>query len=207
MSEEFKRNIAFKCRINELIIGKPIIEEGKFSFLEIGAKRIIRVNIVGIIVNKYQNDNERKYLFLTIDDGSNQINIKVFGDDVSLYENLTQGTAVLIIGNLRNWNNETYITPEIIRQIDSKYITIRKLEVEKELKKNPLTIAKDQMIAVKDKILGAIKNSEENGGIEIENLILNFQEISPTIIDQEVKKMLEEGIIFEPRPGKVRYLG
>ena len=30
---------------------------------------------------------------------------------------------------------------------------------------------------------------------------------SPEIINQEIQKMLEEGIIFEPRPGKLRWLG
>jgi len=36
---------------------------------------------------------------------------------------------------------------------------------------------------------------------------MNFREASPKIINQEIQKLLEEGIIFEPRPGKVRYLG
>jgi hypothetical protein len=30
---------------------------------------------------------------------------------------------------------------------------------------------------------------------------------SPEIINQEIQKMIEEGMVFEPRPGKVRYLG
>ena len=29
----------------------------------------------------------------------------------------------------------------------------------------------------------------------------------PDIINQEIRKLLEEGIIFEPRPGRLRYLG
>ena len=27
------------------------------------------------------------------------------------------------------------------------------------------------------------------------------------IVSQEIKKLLEEGIIYEPKPGRVRYLG
>jgi len=34
-----------------------------------------------------------------------------------------------------------------------------------------------------------------------------LRDISPIIINQEIQKLLEEGIVFEPRPGKVRYLG
>ena len=62
-------------------------------------------------------------------------------------------------------------------------------------------------MAVKDKILGTIKGSEEDGGIEVDKIIMSLKEISPVIINQEIQKLLEEGIVFEPRPGKVRYLG
>ena len=41
----------------------------------------------------------------------------------------------------------------------------------------------------------------------MDTMIMNLREISPEIIKQEVQKLLEEGIVFEPRPGKVRYLG
>jgi hypothetical protein len=34
-----------------------------------------------------------------------------------------------------------------------------------------------------------------------------LRDISPSIIHQEIKKLLEEGIIFEPQPGKIRWLG
>jgi len=68
-------------------------------------------------------------------------------------------------------------------------------------------LERDQIVAVKDKILNTIKNAEEDGGIEMDKVIMNLRDISPTIINQEVQKLLEEGIVFEPRPGRVRYLG
>jgi len=52
-----------------------------------------------------------------------------------------------------------------------------------------------------------IKGAESEGGIETEKLILKLQEFSPAIISKEIQKLLEEGIVFEPRPGKIRYLG
>ena len=52
-----------------------------------------------------------------------------------------------------------------------------------------------------------IKNSEDDGGIEVDKITLQLQGTSPEIINQEIKKLLEEGIIFEPRPGKMRWLG
>ena len=40
--EQFKRHIAYKLRIKDITIGKPIIDGERFSFLELGNKRIVR---------------------------------------------------------------------------------------------------------------------------------------------------------------------
>ena len=199
--------MAFKLSIGDLLIGKPIFDQEKFSFLELGDKKIIRVNVVGNIVEKYDSAGEKKYTFLKLDDGSGQISLKIFGDDVEKFKDVAQGITVVIIGFLRNWNNETYITPEIIKELDSKYLLVRKMEMEKIKSKESEPINKTQIIAIKDKILGTIKNAEEDGGVEMDQMIMNLRDVSPEIIKQEVQKLLEEGIIFEPRPGKVRYLG
>jgi hypothetical protein len=113
----------------------------------------------------------------------------------------------LVIGVLRNFNNETYISPEIIREQDTRYLLLRKLELEKEKSNNTKPLVKEQITAVKDKILGIIKEAEKDGGIEMDTIIMDLREVSPDVINQEVRSLLEEGIIFEPRPGKIRWLG
>lgn len=203
--QDFKRNIAYKLRIGDLLVGKPISEGEKFIFLELGDKRIVRVNIIGNIIERYDSNNERKYSFLTVDDGSGQIKLKSFGDDIDKLENLSQGQTILIIGVLRNFNNEVYISPEIVRVQDSKYLLVRKIELEKIMP--VVKVNNGQQGAIRDKILEDIKNSEEEGGIYVDKIIMSHTETSPDIINQEIQKLLEEGIIFEPRPGKVRWLG
>lgn len=220
--QQFKRNTAFKLRVGDILIGKPIMSSvsgtERFSFLELGNKKIVRVNIIGNIVDKYKSsgagesggeNKPRKYVFFTLDDGSGQIRLKVFGDDYEKFKDFYQGQTVVVIGNLRNWNNETYISPEIIREMDTKYLLLRKLETEKEkaLAFDTASVKKEQVMAIKDKILELIKSAESNGGIETDDIIQKFVEVSPTLIQQEIQKLLEEGIAFEPRPGKIRYLG
>ena len=205
--QKFKRHVAYKFRIGDLLFGKPIMDEERFSFLELGNKRIVRVNLIGNIVDKYERGDEKKYLSLTLDDGSGQIRLKAFGDDVDKFKDIHQGQTVAVIGVLRYWSDETYVSPEIIRELDPKYLLIRKLETEKEKILNSAPVAKEQIVAIKDKILDIIKSSEDGGGIDTDQIITNLQNISPAIINQEIQKLLEEGIIFEPRPGKVRYLG
>jgi RPA family protein len=205
--QQFKRNIAYKFRIGELLIGKPIFDGERFSFLELGNKKIIRVNVIGNIVDKYEREGDSKYLSLTLDDGSGQIKLKAFSDDVNKFKNVNQGDTVIVIGLLRSYNNETYIAPEIIKHHDPKYLLVRKLELEKERIQSSVPVEKEKIVAIKDKILDLIKNSEDEGGIEIDRIILQLRDTSPDIINQEIKKLLEEGIIFEPRPGKMRWLG
>jgi len=207
VGEQFKRNIAYKFRIGDILIGKPIFDRERFSFLELGDKKIVRVNIIGNIIEKYESEGEKRYCFFTLDDGSGQIKLKCFGDDVNKFKDVSQGQTVLVIGVLRNFNNETYISPEIVKEKDPKYLLIRKLEIEKEKNKNVKPLAKEQIIAVKDKILDIIRNAENDGGIEKDKIIMDLRDVSPEIINQEMTRLLEEGIIFEPRPGKVRWLG
>jgi len=207
--EQFKRNVAHKIRVGEVFLGKPLLENDKFIFLELGTKKIVRTNIVGNIVDKYESQGDKKYLFLTLDDGSGQIKLKIFGDDVSKFSEVQQGQTVVVIGNLRHFNNEIYVSPEIIKEQDPRYLLIRKLEIEKEKGKTTdvISVGKEQMVAVKDKILEFIKKAEQEGGIEVDKIILQLTDVSPEIVNQEIQKFIEEGIVFEPRPGKVRYLG
>ncbi len=205
--KKYKRNIAYKLRLGDLLIGKPVMDAERFQFLELGDKKIVRVNVIGNIVDKYQSEGEKKFLFFTLDDGSGQIQVKVFGDDVEKFKELPHGETVLIIGVLRHWNEDTYISPEIIKEQNPKYLLVRKLEIDKQRTESAPLIQKEEVVALKDKIVDMIKNSEEEGGIETEKIIMNIRDASPEIINQEIQKILEEGIIFEPRPGKVRYLG
>ncbi len=204
---QFKRNVAHKLRVKDLLLGKPMIDGDKFNFVELGDKQIIRTNIVGNIVDKFESSGEKKYIFLTLDDGSGQISLKSFGDDIQKFKNFSQGLTVVVIGVLRFFNNQLYISPEIIKEQDPKYLLIRKLELEKTKSSNSMPVEKHQISAIRDQILDKIKASESQGGVEIDSIIMEISEASPDIINQEIKKLLEDGIIFEPRPGKVRWLG
>ena len=205
--DQFKRNIAFKLRVGDIFAGKPIFEGEKFSHLSLGAKKIVRVNVVGNIIERFDNDGERRFSVLNLDDGSGQLKLRIFSDDVDRFKNHTKGETVVVIGLLRNFNNELYVTPEIMRELDPRYLLVRKLELEKQRSTAADPIPKEEILAVKDRILGKIKNSEGFGGIDLDRLITELRDISPEIINQEVIKFIEEGIVFEPRPGKVRYLG
>jgi RPA family protein len=205
--QQFKRNTAYKFRIGDILIGKPVTNGDRFAFLELGDKKIVRVNVIGNIVDKYESAGETRYVSFTVDDGSGQIRLKTFGDDSERFKNFSQGQTIVVIGVIRHWNDELYISPEVMREMNPKYLLLRKLETEKDRAVSETPREKEEVMAIKDKILEKVKEAESEGGIETEKLMMNLQEFSPGIINKEIQKLLEEGIVFEPRPGKIRWLG
>lgn len=199
----FKRNTAYKFRIGNILSGKTVLEGEKLKCLEIGDKSVVRVNLIANVVDKYIQDGEKKFASLTLDDATGQIKIKAFGEDIEKLSPLNQGETLMVIGLLRYWNKEVYLTPEIIKKKDPSFLLIRKLEVEAD---QPKILHKEALSELKDKILNSLKTAEKDNGIEIEKLILDLKE-HPDVINNEIKKLLEEGIAYEPRPGKLRYLG
>jgi len=199
----YKRNTAYKLRIGSILAGKPVIENERLKHLETENKQVVRVNIIANITDKFIQDEEKKYGSITLDDATGQIKAKVFGEDIEKFEQLNQGDTVLIIGLVRIWNNELYVTPEIIKKKEPTFLLVRKLETE--LNK-PKTINSEKTAELKDKIIHLIKEAEKDEGIFIDKIIMELHE--PTeIINAEIKKLLENGVAYEPRPGKLRYLG
>jgi RPA family protein len=202
LAEQRKRNIAFRIRIGDILKGKPMTDEGKFMFLELGDKKIVRVNILANCVDKFIQEGEKKYGSLTIDDASGQIRLKSFGEDVEAIKEIMQGDTLQVIGNVREWNNEIYLIPEIVKKVDPRWLLVRKLEIQNQRKDIPLT----KESPLKDQIMDKIKKAEPDGGIDVDTIIMDI-EASPPAINAEIKKLLEEGQIYEPRPGRLRYLG
>jgi len=200
--QQRKRNTAYKMRIGDILKGKPIMDEGRFIFLELGDKKIVRINILANCVDRFFQEGEKKYASLTVDDASGQIRLKVFGDDIEILRNLTQGDTLQIIGNLREWNGELYVIPEIAKKVDPRWLLVRKLEIQNSRKGLPF----ENTSPIRDTIIQKIKDAETDGGIDVDKIIMDT-EASPDIINGEIKKLLEEGLIYEPRPGRVRYLG
>ena len=188
-----KRNTAYKLRIGSILSAKQNIEGERLKSIELADKQAVRVNVIANVIDKYIQDGEKKFGSITIDDGTGQIKIKTFGDDVdSFFLQLNQGDTIMVVGMLRVWNNEIYITPEIIKKKEPSFLLIRKMEAESEEVK---THDKEQLLALKDKILVMIKDAEKDGGIDTEKIILELKE-SPDTINNEIKKLLEDGIAY-----------
>src|SRR4030042_2076055 len=149
VEQAFKRNIAFKMRIGDILAGKITMDGERFKSLESQNKQVARINLIANVIDKYIQDGEKKFGSITLDDASGQIKLKLFGDDIEKFSPLNQGDTILVIGLLRIWNNEIYITPEIIKKKEPAYLLVRKLEIENEQLKIP---DKAQLLELKDTI-------------------------------------------------------
>ena len=211
MPEPKKRETAYKVRVNDILRATQIFEEieganKRLKFVELGDRKIQRINIIANVIDKYESDGERRFASITLDDGSGQIRARVFGEDLAKFTNIVQGDTLLIVGVLRFFNNEVYILPELIKKQDPRYLLVRKLEIDKSYSSINMPKPKQEIKVLRDELLGLIRNSETKEGIEKEEIILTLK-AQPELIVQEIQKLLEEGIIYEPRPGIVRYLG
>ena len=95
MPEFKKREIAYKLRIGDLLRGNQIFEETesinkRLLHVEFGNKKIVRVNVIANVVDKYQSEGETRFANITLDDGSGQIRARVFGEDIRKFNELSQ---------------------------------------------------------------------------------------------------------------------
>ena len=199
-----KRNIAYKLKIGDVFKGKPMMDEGKFLFLELGDKKVVRVNILANCVDKFIQEGEKQFASLTVDDASGQLKLKAFGEEIEPLKEIMQGDTLQIIGNMREWNGELYMIPEVVKKVDVRWLLVRKLEIQNARKDIPTAESGDSNL--KNDIMQKIRDAEGDGGVDVDTIIMDV-EASPDAINAEVKKLLEDGLVYEPRPGRLRYLG
>jgi len=196
-SKQLKRQVAHKSRISELINGRYVQEEGwEPNYILSGPIKISRVNLIGIVVSKNDDDT------VVMDDGSASMILRAFGEN--LFSNISIGDIMLCIGRPREHDNEKYIAPEICKKITNKnWIELRKLElgtpkIIPEIKE----VIEEQKIPLTQKVYKSIKEKDSGQGVSVDKLV----EIHGINAEKAVQNLLSEGEVFEIQPGKLKVL-
>ncbi len=129
--ESQKRQVAVKLRIGDILGGQYVVEEGwnPNYVLTKDGRKASRVNLLGIVISN--PTVEINYRSVMLDDGSGNISVRSF-DEADLFQGISLGDAVFVIGRLRQYSNEIYIMPEIVKKVENKiWIDVRKKELEK----------------------------------------------------------------------------
>lgn len=227
--ENQKRQIAYKVRIKEIINGKYVKEEGwqPNYIITQDNKQLSRINLIGTVVST-PSDEEINYQSITLDDGTGRISARVFEQN-NFFNNINIGDVVLIIARPREYNNQIYLLPEILKKMQDKgWIKVRELELKKqpeiedtkteetklsnESEKLPekglqksKTFQKEEIIediqeSIPSKIINIIKEKDKGDGVD-------FEEVLKEINNEEaINKLLRKGELFEVRPGILKVL-
>ena len=224
MAEPQKRQIAYKVRIGEILSSRYVKEEGwqPNYILTIEGKKISRINLIAAVISMQREDSTSS---VVVDDGTGEILLRSFEGFLELKE-IGVGDIVNIIGKPREFGQEKYILPEIMKRLQNPgWIGVRNLELSRltgDIKdtKAPVPEIKGGEKVVEEAVEGAkaagpekvtpfqkiyslIKELDSGEGAEISEVgrrsgLDNAEEI--------LAELLKEGEIFEIRRGRVKVL-
>ncbi len=155
VKKDFSRQTAIKITIGMLFSCNYVEQsEDEPNYLKLpSGEKLYRLNVLAIILDK---ERVGAITNLLVDDGTGKIVLRSFEEN-KIIEKLSVGDSVLIIGKLRKYNQEKYVSPEIIKKIDPNWLKLRSL------------------ILIKDK--DNINNMKEEENKEVLNDVFESKEI------------------------------
>lgn len=212
------RQTAYKLWISDILKGIYSREEGEFglNYVLVKDKKVARVNLIGTFSDIYRSESGG-YIAALLDDGFGSIRCKNWNEDSKLYENVSIGTIVLVVGKIREQNGEMYIVPEIVRIVEPIWLKIRNMEltklygkperVEFEADVKNLEVV-EEVVSGNDrqKIIGLIDKNGSSDGIDYDALVLKSK-LSEDVARKIIEDLLKDGEIYEPRAGRLKILG
>lgn len=201
-----KRQTAYKLSVKDILDASYVKEEGwQPNFIRVNGVNAARVNVMAAVVAKTDNRN------MVIDDGTARIAVKTFEDFIN-FSTAEVGSIVNCIGKPREFGNERYILPEIVKKItNTHWVELRKKELE--MRKTNITMgsapageqAGEERISFEpeEKILSVIRCLDAGDGAEADEIacksgLQNHEALLYTL--------LKKGEIFEIKPGKYKVL-
>ena len=124
---------AVRASISDITNGSFSDDNGPHVVSPFGVE-LRRVVIVGFVVNKFYREGDdtgkKRFESITVDDGTDTIGVKVWGEeDASMLEGVKESILALVIGKVRQYNEEVYLIPEIVRELtDPNYMSLHLME-------------------------------------------------------------------------------
>ena len=200
-----KRQVAHKVMISDIVNGSFAKDELSAGYIKLNNVNISRVNVLATIVHK----SEGAYANSVIDDGTGKIQLRAF-ENTNIFSKADVGDFILVIGKIREFSNERYILPEILKKTDVRWMAARKLElksvkavvdnIDKNINDGDL-IEKEDSAA--DDIYLLIKKLDNGDGASVDELIKSANGSNTEGI---INKLMKNGDIFEIKPGRLKVL-
>ncbi len=223
------RQVAVKLTISDILEGDYIQENEQnpnYLLLKSGAG-VYRINVIVVVLRKEQIGTITNLL---IEDNTGAI-IARFFEESKVISQVQAGDVILLIGKVRMYNQEKYISPEIVKKTSLLWLKQRRLElprdknivgvgqqyremnqegknnevVKENIGVNNLVVEEiiEENVMPVQKLMSLIKNLDTGEGAGIEELI----EKSPLEQTEELlERMMKNGDVFQNMPGRVKVL-
>ncbi len=201
MNQDFKRHTAYKVRICDLLNGEYVKRGGwEPSYFLLPQGKVSRINVVAIVVSVEEGNQ-----FL-IDDGTGNMLVRSFQDSPKVLPAV--GDLVLIVGRPKEWGQTKYIVPEIVRKLENRqWLVVRQMEIKhlKEIipKKEVPKHSPPKELGPYQRVLQIIDMLDKGDGASQDEVTLKSGLKDAQKI---ISKLLEEGEIFQVKPGKIKIL-
>lgn len=179
-----ERLTAIKCTIDEIARGKYVSGTEKFdpNFIETDGLKISRANIIATVTATYFSE-DKKYAFIVLDDSTGVIRSKAF-QDTKPFANIKKGDIVCFIGKVREYNDERYLIPEIVKKLDDpNFETLRKLE-----------LLKRMGMKIQSTVNGFSNDTNKTGSAQVNNVSSTLTENTKTPISPSTNEKTEKKI-------------
>ena len=122
----------FKLKIEDLVRGQyvhpPESTEPSYLLSPWG-ERVSRARVLGTVVEKFVREDQG-YAVLRLDDGTETISIRAWGEGVLGLVDHNPGDLIDIVGRVREFEGEVYLVPELIFRVENpNWELVRELEI------------------------------------------------------------------------------
>lgn len=203
-----QRATAYKLHVKDILTSEFVAKEGEPSYILLNGKQVSRVRVMGTIVNKFAND-EKKSGGIIVDDGTDVITARAWENEFHLIDKSVIGQLVDVIGKVRKYNDDVYLTPEVVKVVKPDWLVVRQLELRKNKVILEPEVAKEEEkpktidLGLKEKVLERIK-SKGTEGATMDELVALAGDRTKCI--ESLKALIEDDMIFEPRAGRYKLL-
>jgi len=188
-----ERQVAMKIWLNDLAQGTYVRVGGEWdpNFIQTpDGRKFSRVNVLAVVATEPAQD--ANYHSFIVDDGTARVSIRIFEE---LKTEVALGDVVRVIGRPREFNNETYIVPEIIKKVENhKWVEHRKLELGK-----PVALEKPVGV-VPEQVNDDVASGSVEKPVEQVNDVVPEKPVEPT---NDVEKVVDPVALEKPVVGPV----
>ncbi len=225
-----ERQTAIRASVSDILDGEYSEDEG-FRVITPQGVELRRVFLLGSIVDQVAGDNN--YASITLDDGTGVIRAKVWGAKASLLQKIDLNVLAMVIGRIREYNDEIYIAPEIVKPIDDPNLLVihkyeRQMTILRQNKDGNTTkqhstregalesfiepsspskpSLKSGVGGVAGEILQYIIDNDNPDGVGIKTIVSHFEEkgVDAWQINLEILDLVDKELIMEQEVGVYR---